>query len=451
MYRARVDSVSGTKVFAGGKWLTCIGNKPVKAGDFIWTDGRCVYGNFQEAQSPIVITSPQYKGIPIQLANYLFNFIGNEIEKVGELPSGRIFNDSLKNVYSISVDTADAANCNYNGDIYTLKLDTAIWTKYSFDFNIANLPGIEIKGYIKKNSEIKEVVPLTDLLKNAVNQTYTEAQNIPYVDGLDDGIHDNGGGDNPHCLISTQYENYVLTQPFYSFIKDENNWAFVFYIMSSIKRDRAYSVDSDDGETVGSDFELLDTIYDGTSIVNRFYYFDSSGNNSLIYDEHALIKNPDAYPMWEIDPLTLERSRNVEFSQMQNIKFPLQDGYYFKSNVKDYGESIIEGNIPILKYDIYSPDDKLLFSCEGLVGLNFSIYQLAKNKYLVGINPKFIETNGKTTNGGLYICENGELKNISENALKNISENIKDFRCLNHCLRPMKYSKNWWNKIQNLP
>ena len=76
MYRAKVDSVSGTKVLAGGKWLTCIGNKNVKAGDFIWTDGRCVYGNFQEAQSPIVITPNDEYGIPLigAYANYIVGF-----------------------------------------------------------------------------------------------------------------------------------------------------------------------------------------------------------------------------------------------------------------------------------------------------------------------------------------------------------------------------------------
>ena len=67
MYRARVDKISGTKIFAGGKWLQCIGNKPVRVGEYIWTDGRCVYGNFQESQQPLVITAPDDEAIPIVL------------------------------------------------------------------------------------------------------------------------------------------------------------------------------------------------------------------------------------------------------------------------------------------------------------------------------------------------------------------------------------------------
>ena len=58
MYRAMVEAVSGLKVRAGGKWMTCIGNRTVKAGDMIWTDGRCVYGHDREAQTPLVIANP---------------------------------------------------------------------------------------------------------------------------------------------------------------------------------------------------------------------------------------------------------------------------------------------------------------------------------------------------------------------------------------------------------
>ena len=67
MYRATAEIVSGTRVYADGKWLRCIGNKRVSVGDRIWTDGRCVYGHEQEAQQPQVIITPQEddEGIPI--------------------------------------------------------------------------------------------------------------------------------------------------------------------------------------------------------------------------------------------------------------------------------------------------------------------------------------------------------------------------------------------------
>ena len=54
MYRARIDAVNGLRVLADGKWLICIGNAPVKVGDRVWTDGRCIYGNHRVSQQPFV-------------------------------------------------------------------------------------------------------------------------------------------------------------------------------------------------------------------------------------------------------------------------------------------------------------------------------------------------------------------------------------------------------------
>lgn len=76
MYRARVEAVSGLKVLADGKWLTCIGNKPARVGDIAWTDGRCVYGYEQTPQQPIVITSKEELGlgIPILLGKKCYTY-----------------------------------------------------------------------------------------------------------------------------------------------------------------------------------------------------------------------------------------------------------------------------------------------------------------------------------------------------------------------------------------
>lgn len=56
MYRARVEAINGLNVKAGGKWLIAIGNKPVSIGEIVWTDGRCVYGNYQYHAQPFVPT-----------------------------------------------------------------------------------------------------------------------------------------------------------------------------------------------------------------------------------------------------------------------------------------------------------------------------------------------------------------------------------------------------------
>lgn len=75
MYRAKVEAISGIKIFAGGKWLQCIGNKNVNVGDYIWTDGRCVYGHNQQPQQPLVITSPnEEEAIPIIVDGKTYTF-----------------------------------------------------------------------------------------------------------------------------------------------------------------------------------------------------------------------------------------------------------------------------------------------------------------------------------------------------------------------------------------
>ena len=54
--RERAEAVNGLTVEAGGKRLICIGNKPIRAGDYVWTDGRCVYGFERSSQMPFVPT-----------------------------------------------------------------------------------------------------------------------------------------------------------------------------------------------------------------------------------------------------------------------------------------------------------------------------------------------------------------------------------------------------------
>ena len=64
MHRARVREVRGNKVLADGVWLTCIGNRTVYPGEWIWTDGRCIYGHESEGGSSYVSTDV-FSGIPI--------------------------------------------------------------------------------------------------------------------------------------------------------------------------------------------------------------------------------------------------------------------------------------------------------------------------------------------------------------------------------------------------
>ena len=64
MHRAIVKAVRGNKVLADGAWLTCIGNRTVREGEWVWTDGRCVYGHEAEGGSNYIPTNV-LSGIPL--------------------------------------------------------------------------------------------------------------------------------------------------------------------------------------------------------------------------------------------------------------------------------------------------------------------------------------------------------------------------------------------------
>ena len=117
MRKVRISAIGDFKyVFADGKWLALVGNKPVKVGDRVWTDGRCVYGNFQDAQSPIVITPDEDWIIPIAVRDGKgFSFANGQLEYI-ENVGKRIINNS-KQVYAIP---NNILSCNIDdvGNIY---------------------------------------------------------------------------------------------------------------------------------------------------------------------------------------------------------------------------------------------------------------------------------------------------------------------------------------------
>ena len=134
MFRARIDAVNGSKVFAGGKWLTCIGNKPVRVGEYVWTDGRCVYGNNQVHQQPLVITVPEDEGIPINCFDVVFiyngvassinkgqfSFAKNKIKKIGDLSPycSLSINDFNRYFYFYFANDIIAANIDKAGNTF---------------------------------------------------------------------------------------------------------------------------------------------------------------------------------------------------------------------------------------------------------------------------------------------------------------------------------------------
>ena len=162
MYRAKITAIDGLNVFSGGKRLKIIGNKNFKAGDNVWTDGRCVYGNQRETSSPIVITSPPQKSeifIPIVVSRnsigtiaYTYEIHKNSLQPVkdGRL-SGYIFANDDKNIFRIKtlqypdnntrILRYPALNVDSGGNIYTIAaeyIELTDFTDWGQEYSIGN-------------------------------------------------------------------------------------------------------------------------------------------------------------------------------------------------------------------------------------------------------------------------------------------------------------------------
>ncbi len=248
MYKARVETVSGTKVRAGGKWLTCIGNKNVRVGDNIWTDGRCVYGNEYTPQQPIVITGKDEFGIP--LAGYLGSvirkpFVGYYELKTGNIkyfPTDEIYLWNTNNKKTIVYDKAACAlNIDRQNNFYSIKrywsgrYATPETLKFELLKNNKIFKTINIQNVISNDFHVNRIHAFIDdeynwqimvyLVENIQDTTADLFNSILIIDTT--GInHSVWHTDNPHLTIpmhdgfyykidTPEIENYYAAAPIF--------------------------------------------------------------------------------------------------------------------------------------------------------------------------------------------------------------------------------------------
>ena len=87
MHRARVTEVRGKKVLSEGKWLTVIGNRSVHNGDWVWTDGRCIYGHESAGGSAPVLAKRGESGVPIYVGGWHRIYQRGELRRLSGLPA----------------------------------------------------------------------------------------------------------------------------------------------------------------------------------------------------------------------------------------------------------------------------------------------------------------------------------------------------------------------------
>ena len=391
MYRARVEAVSGLKVRAGGKWLTCIGNRTVKAGDMIWTDGRCVYGHDREAQTPLVIVNPAKKDLTIPLC----------------LPNGWVRTSSISfSKYSVQKNKIDYMRILQGTDLpefidpfWGLEEDANyLMTNAADKIIFSNAPAM---GATRKMPGFEDVIGRIALNVDNDGNIYeirfeswrtayagTGKYRVQIVKNNSVVYSFNADSDEyDEDFIRPTNFNYWLSKRGMScsssFIENENHWWVIFssttdFYANTNSRDEFWQVT----------FTMVDN-----------------------YGKHRLFACTS-------NDLTVD----------QNIKIPMQDGFYFKINgdIKvDYhtNDESVKTEIPVT---IYSPRDVPLMDTKVSRSLfYFAGYQINRHKFLISSRQE-----------GIFLCSNGNINQIFNGLIAN------------QCLRPMKKYKHWWEQIE---
>lgn len=417
MYRARVQAISGGKVYADGKWLTCIGNKNFRAGEMVWTDGRCAYGHFQESQQPLIITAPDDEGIPIliyqntDLNNYepfLYTFSKNKLKLI-KLPETFPPNNKY-NIYKFFY----LAN-NKKGSIYIENHEFVIAENIDNEGNFFRIVAYEVDGNevfdILKTDNKGQVKKIKTFdLDYFRNKTYTEA---PY----------------PAESYDVKYYTHSNGPSFveWGFIENEDNWAFV--ITTQVGESVVYNGYYPTLPQIESDTAPVLNSFDTTANFLRVYYITK--DDVYIIDEQLSVGLP------RLNDVSGKVLRDYviynerEFPDLEKIKWPLQENFYYKFSI------INKESMPlnILNFTVYSPEQKEIFSAKTSYSARLAIKKV-KSSYLFGVY-SFLYGEENLKNG-LYLYRNNKLEILTEGYFAN------------QIFCPLKKSRGWQNRIKEI-
>ena len=418
MYRVRAEKVSGNRVFAKGVWLTCIGNKPVSVGDLIYTDGRCVYGFYQESQQPLVITTsrPIDDGIPIITVNdrnkHLYYTYRKGIlqETVPHDENGKEIRDNstimMINGYKDEVYFEDAPNGVVN-----------------------NLKRPIIAANVDKQGNLYRMV-------NARQDGNVEIWK------------------NDACIKTLSYEqgnNYHTIA--WGFIENENDWAYILGV----------NLESDIVEDIN--LYLNGHWYDKkctTNYVGNAYFCNSEGISVNIARWTGTLVSYGYPDPWDEYGQSMYPGydailyKNEETLSCDGVKFPMQDGYYFTmSNALPLPTHY--GGAPwMATKNIYSPNGNLLFSglfpVSSYLTINKNLIGVKDNNYLsdaihmgygIGYTDPDYKTPDSLINSGVYQIVNGTLQPV-------LASETSYYSFLNQRLRPMTKYKNWCENMVDM-
>ena len=377
MYRAKVDAVDGWRVHTGGKWLQCIGNRAVHIGDFIWTDGRCVYGYDKEGSTPIVINNPEEKiFLPFSIKNDSVYYYKLPLKDFHTYKSTGIEN-FYKNCFFVNNSKGDycvfaksttsrviAANLTNNGDLYTISSLDGHRTLYNEPDVLLNY--IVYRICIKKNETIIktfDIYPVSDEL---------ETRAITLAESL----KENSKPSSEYTVI------YKSSKPVWGFIKDENNWAFIVWTSAEATCYSEFSWWMYGGDTLLTSAMLgVGLYYDSTGKALELYSFQmaeeySRGNVGGVSSEDEPLPTDVGNP-----PIN-----TANFNSLKGLKLPCQDNYYLliedllipPSNYK--GSAMPKYGV----FSVHSPDGKIICKFTSPLFPKVNIIKL-KTQFIISV------------------------------------------------------------------
>ena len=414
MYRVRAEAVSGTKVYAGGKWLTCIGNKNVRVGEMIWTDGRCVYGNFQESQQPLVITNKPEEVIPIITINgepYSFSEKKLKHDATLEKEYSLMINDR-KNIFVSNDSNILAANIDDKGNVFQIRMKDEHSHKVQILKNGSVIKEIDLDEEAKKHEDLLKISFLSFHEPGMVYET----EDLPhsYFPGIFPGIPVSRRGIDS------------------AFIENENSWYLTLHFIVTATK-RSYFVDTNNPWVQQCTADVLACI-------------QPSGNEALV----VINRFPARYPDPDASaPLYIGYDDTYDFLY-EDFEIPLGDGYYAKLNhvaLKDKAEWSTEfggGYSHGAEATIFKPNGEEITSFYYLFAFyhdSIPKFLITKNRagYLFQMNKGVLWKETKEYfESGLYIYNGNNWKYLGGG------------ESINQRLRPMKKIKNWQKRIKEL-
>ena len=408
MYQTKVEQVDGWRVRAGGKWLQCIGNKKVRVGDLIWTDGRCVYGYEKESMQPPIIISPtgDIEIIPLLVkdeSTFRFFSLPKNYKEIYSLQTesyAQFTTNNSKKIFKFDNDH-DA-----DEQVFTINIDSRE-NRYALSY--FRKPYSERFGdvYLKKNGIILQKFNLDDIGEPL------------YKEGL---IYENTYGLTKNSIV------------FWGSVENESRWAFVVRILAGITSLTGYRYTPDFHET----HTLRDNIYLYTP--NGIFLLVESSFDAFVVGE-----NSSSTSHYDMD------------AKETNEQIPLQNDYFLVINKLtptpvSYASYIVPSiilrcvmanmtiyspkRVPLLTLDV--PLDTKLLVHENLIGIKNG--EVSKNMSANLYSLPLTWNRYALWDNGLYIVENSQLFKIIDGLPLN--ENLKPIKL-------KKSQKNWYNFIRN--